>query len=334
MASSFTEKYSKFSVWMCKSPYVPSGICYPEKCVSSAVSVKSEKNDEPVAFSLNGADTDYFGFFEEKYSVKVYLLNDDDGEYIADLFLIPEDRDEMCLLSGLACTQIADPNADAPWQRTGNTITVKLPKIRACGLNSLKTIYSESKTSFKTISGLKAIESPLPQCIHNTGNYLLHETQLSDDSLIPGARIAVYYRMDGHDDYFSLGSFSFQTDIFTSAVLLGCGLVEKVKVYNNPARPQDGYEYVYTTIQGGVGSTLKEEWLYDERLRWCVSYYGEKYWLKSVFPCFIQNGTRVGILKSVTSLPMTADTDIDSGMVRTTLYETSDRIVPEYYYGG
>ena len=328
---SFTQEYRKFSVYMCKDPFVPSGMCYPEKCVSNYVTTSVVKEKSSFVISANNITFGTSSVSAENIAVSAYLV-DDDNEYVTDVFIVPEDRDGICLLEGLACTGVADVNADASWYREGDGIVVKMPKIRSCGLNSLQIYYRSSNISYMTISSLGEITSTLPQFTQNTGSYLLVPSSLTNTNLLPGERVGVYYRMDGHEEYFLLGRFSFQTDVFTSAVIRGCGLVDKVKVYDDPTRPDDGYSYEYIPAEGGIGKTLNDDWLYDERLRWCVEYYGADYWLKSTFPCRLSVGDRIGILKNISDLPYTPDTDIDSSMSKETLSETNDRLVPEYYY--
>lgn len=329
----FSGEYTLINVYMCASPFIPSGICYPEKCVTNGVSMSKKVGSADNAVFSSGFSSSVLSsdFITEAVSISVYL-SDEDDEYTADVFIVPSEGDAMCLLRGLSCTAVTDAEADVSWEREGGSIRVKFPQIRSCGLKSIKTLFREGLISIKETNGQGEITSSLPVFTNNSDGYLDYTVSLSDTKLLPGMRSYVYYRMDGYEDEFLLGSYSFQTDIFTSAVIVGCGLTEKLKVYDDPSDPDSAYSYVHTPVEGGIGHSLADEWLFDTSLRWCVEYYGENYWLKSSFPCRLSNGTRIGILKSVSSLPDTIDTEITSTMAKTELSEASDRIVPDYFY--
>lgn len=330
----YTGEYSLFNVFICASPYAPSGICYPEGCLSGYLTLKTEDTGfRNVLFSSGlSASAASSSFTGENISVTVYLSGEDDGGYSADLFLLPDGRDASCLVSGLSCTAVADAESDTAWERDGSSIRVKFPQIRSCGLTSLKTVHRAGVVTVSEMNGRGEITVSYPVFTNNRDGYLDYSVPLTTSALLPGMKSVVYYRMEGHDEDFYLGSYSFQTDIFTSAGIVGCGLTERLKIYDDPTDPDSGYSYAETPVEGGIGHVMNDDWLFDTRLRWCVEYYGKNYWLKSAYPCRLSNGTRIGILKSANSLPYTPETEITSSMAETELSETNDRIVPEYFY--
>lgn len=323
MARYVTEEYSSVGVWLCPSEYTPSGMCYPDKCVSTYVTTSVITDEPPV----NGWPS--YGF--ETVSVNVYLIEEDGGEYVVNLFLLPSDKTEKEFTP--PCANYTDADTTSPWERSGNHITAYLPVINTCGVTALLTYYSSSGFSETNINPSGEITSAFPEYTHNVDGSIPLSTSLSNTLLIPGRTVSVFFRMYDLPEEYYLGSYSFQTDIFTGAVLLGCGVTVRRKVYNDKNDPEKGYTYEYFPVKGGIGHSLKDEWLYEKELRWCVEYHGERCWLKSVSPCRLSVGSFVAIAKNL-DLPLLPDTDISNANVKKTLSESGDFIVPEMFYQG
>ncbi len=323
MARYVTEEYSSVGVWLCPQQYTPSGMCYPDRCVSTYIST-SVINDKPPV-------SDWLSIGFETLSVNTYLIEEDSGEYTVNLFLLPADRTEKEFTP--PCADYTDADIDSPWERSGDHITAYLPQINTCGVTALVSYYSAAGTGISTISPTGEITSAFPEYTHNRDGSIPLSTALAGKLLIPGRTVSVFFRMyDMPEEYF-LGAFPFQTEIFTGALLLGCGVTIRRKIYRDKNDPDKGYTYEYVPIKGGIGSNLKDEWLFDNNLRWCVEYYGKRYWLKSVYPCRLAAGSFVAVAKDF-SLPKTTDGKISDLNSKRTLSESGDFIMPEIFYGG
>jgi hypothetical protein len=323
MARYITEEYSSVGVWLCPAEYTPSAMCYPDKCVSSYIKTSVVQDVPPVSGWLS------IGF--ETISVTAYLVEEDGGEYIVNLFLLPKDKTEKEFTP--PCADYTDENTHSGWERNGDRITASLPEIRTCGVTALLTYYSSTGFSETAINPTGEITSSFPEYSHNIDGRIPLSTSLTGTLLVPGKTVSVYFRMyDLPEEYF-LGSYNFQTDIFTGAKLLGCGVVVRRKVYKDKNDTDKGYTYEYVPIQGGINSTLKDEWLFSKNLRWCVEYYGERYWLRSAYPCRLPAGSFVAVAKGM-NLPRIPDTAISNLNTKRTLSESADMIVPEIFYQG
>lgn len=330
--SAFTEEYRTFSAYICRSPAMPGGVKYPAAVSQTGISVSGNQGGSLI-MSIGGAQLSSQDFFHQENRVSVYLYKDEYDEYAADVYILPADGDTGCLLNTPA-DAVDGSGKDASWTRDGDALSVKLPELLQCGTAGTRIVWSPAQFSESDVAHLGEITSESPEYTFNRDGYFHMDAGLSGTQLIPGLMIYVYYRLDGIDGWYLLGTFSFQTDIFASAVVTGCALCDRVKVLNNPYKPEDGYTYQYVPKVGGTGSVMKPEWIYDTRLRWSVEFYGETYWLKSVSPCLVSTGRRAAIIKSADSLPSRPDSEIKSTMVRRTLSETGDRIVPDHFYAG
>jgi hypothetical protein len=298
-------------------------MCYPDRCVSTYVKTSVVQDTPPVSGWLE------YGF--ETVSVTAYLIDEDGGEYAVNLFLLPQDKTEREFTP--PCADYTDEDTRSPWERSGDRITAKLPEIRTCGVTALLSYYSEAGLSETGINPIGEIASAFPEYTHNVDGHIPFSTSLAGTLLVPGRTVSVYFRMyDLPEEYF-LGSYNFQTDIFTGTKLLGCGVVVRRKVYKDKNDPEKGYTYEYVPIKGGIGSELNDEWLFSSKLRWCVEYFGERYWLRSVYPCRLPLGSFVAVAKDMT-LPRTCDTDISNLNTKFTLSESDDMLVPEIFYQG
>ncbi len=323
MARYVTEEYSSVSAWLCPAQYTPSGMCYPDRCVSTYVST-SVVNDEPLV-------SDWLSIGFETISVNVYLIEEDGGEYVVNLFLLPAGKTEKEFTP--PCAEYTDADVDSSWERSGDRITAYLPEINTCGVTALVSYYNDDGIGSTAISPYGEITSAFPEYTHNSDGHIPLSTTLAGTLLIPGRTISVFFRMYDLPEEYYLGSYTFQTEIFTGALLLGCGITVRRKVYRDKNDPDKGYTYEYVPIQGGIGSTLKDEWLFDKNLRWCVEYHGQRYWLKSVYPCRLMVGSFVAVAKNF-SLPKVPNVDISDRNTKSTLSESDDFIVPEIFYGG
>lgn len=332
MSAVFTEQYQTFNAYLCKSPANPAGIKYPD-AVSLTGIITRRSSGGQMSISSGNIDLSAQSFFHAELAVTVLMYKDGYEEYPADVYMLPVDKDIACLLNTPA-NAVDGSGSDASWSRDTDLIIVKLPELLQCGTNGIMVMYSETQFSQSDVAHIGEITSTSPKYTFNRDGHFLLDVSLNTTQLIPGYSVYVFYRLDGIDDWFLLGTFSFQTDIFAAATVTGCALCDKVKVYNNPYKPEDGYTYQYKPVVGGIGQTMQPEWLYDTRLRWSVSFYGQTYWLQAIAPCLLNVGKRVTILKGVENLPYTPDPNLASGMVKRELAQTTDRIAPDHFYEG
>lgn len=329
MGRYIAEDYSTINVWLAPAEYTPSGICYPDKCVSAHIRTSVVRDEPPLTAVVNGMPSG-FSFSHETLAVSAYITEEDSGEYVLNVFLLPSDKTEKEFTP--PCADYADADVNSDWERISYRLRAYLPQIRTCGVTSFTTYYTGSGFAVTGVSPTGEIRSAVTEYTHNEDGHIPLETQLTSGLLIPGRTASVFFRMYDLPEEYYLGSFNFQTDIFTGATVIGCGVVTRRKVYKDKNKPEKGYTYEYVPIKGGIGSNLQDEWLFDKNLRWCVEYFGKRYWLKSAYPCRLANGSFAAVAKNF-SLPRDCDPDIDSSCVKTTLSEANDRIVPEKFYG-
>ncbi|PLX68631.1 MAG: hypothetical protein C0603_05620 [Denitrovibrio sp.] len=221
---------------------------------------------------------------------------------------------------------------NVPWSRVGSEIIALLPLPEHCAVEKFLTSYPDNALSYSTPSHVGETDGESLALTFDAGGYVPHKTHLDDTHLIPGEVVSVSYKVNGFEEYHLLGVIDFQTNIFTTATFIGCGLVDRVKVYNNPAQPELGYTYEYQPSEGGIGVQLSDEWIFDTRLRFAVEYRGEVYWLKSVDSSVYELDSRVTVIRGINESPLIPDQNLDQTCTTDTLSETNDRITQDYFY--
>ena len=113
---------------------------------------------------------------------------------------------------------------------------------------------------------------------------------------IPGEYMIVYVWLKGFESQcnpFIWAINWFETPCWTSGIVQGCGLLD-----------EEG-----NVIEGGLGHSFSDAWIGDERLRWLISYKGQKelYWLKCSDFAEYKIGDRVFIQKQGLSKALNYD---------------------------
>jgi len=325
------ERYLTQNIYICKDNYQPNGICYSKLCKQDSLTVTENILSRRVKVFVNGVP---FSSEEYVYSrllqVDAYLTNGKHEEQEIKVYIQPN-SEEGCNEAYPPCSDITDKRK-TEWRVSADRLTAKLPLVESCSVEGFRTNYSEGVVRYDTPPCIGTADGREISLTFDSGGYTEHETRLDRKYLIPGIPADVFYKLKGISDYRYLGSINFQTEIFTSAKIIGCGLVEKFKVYKNPASPEEGFHYEYLPAEGGEGEIPEAEWIYDRRFRYLVEYFNETYWIKPVDFCGYKNGDYAAILKSVSKLPLSPSEDITDADSADTLSEENSRIVQELFY--
>jgi len=327
------ENYSTFDIFLCKTPYTPKGICYKKICKPKDMNISREDIAERVRLFVNGLlvkDTTFISGVRLKIST--YLKNEQTEDvFEMTAYILPEGETEQSMLASPPCseTDVLETNAD--WQTSGEDIECRLPMIYSCSVENFLTLYADVKR-YDTPSHIGEADGKTPELTFDQGGYILHKTDMAAKFLIPGEMVTISYKLDGVEGYHLFASYDFQTEIFTSAEFLGCGPVSQTKKYHNPAKPEEGYSYVYTPVEGGIGYEFEDKWLFDTRVRAAVLYRGKIYWLKISDGTKHALGSRVFIAKKMADLPILPHENFDQSCCTKELDEEKDMVVQEFFY--
>jgi len=309
-----TEEYQTVTAYICKSPYEPSAICHPDVCKPKKLTQKSQS-----VFGITSS-----------IELTAHLIEDKSDDYEVTAFLLADGEGNDAIYSNPSCDN-EGIDWSIRWYRDGDDIVSELPLIRMCGVDGFRTRFSPETVSFSTPEHLGEIEDDNLHFTYEKDRRLIMRTDLKKKHLMPGEAIEVSFKVDGSNAYHPFARYSFQTKIFTTGIFRGCGLMDKIKVLNNPADPDDGFHYEYHPAEGGIGERIRDEWGFDDRLLWAVEHMGELFWIRSVSGADYEIGQRVVIAKSMKNLPLISEPDVKSNMVKERL-TTSDFIVPEHFY--
>jgi len=328
-----TNRYKPLDIFICKETYEPKGICYGKTCKPKNLSVKDEILTEMIRVFVNGVPvSDNKKITGRRLTINTYIAKEGFDTQTMTAYILPEGKDTLCLFASPACVDIDTLDADTKWHRTGNDIVAELPLPDNCGVEKFHTVYATGVSSETTPSHIGTADGETVSLTFDDGGLILHKTDMGRKQLIPGSLVTVSYKLKGFKELYPFTIFDFQTNIFTSATFTGCGLVEKIKVYKDPARPELGYTYEYNPVEGGIGKTLIDEWIFDTRLRFAVEYRGETRWMKTTDFAKYKIGYRVAVVKSINNAPLTPKADITQADSSETISETNDIIVSELFY--
>lgn len=328
-----SDRYLTPDIYICKDKYQPRGICYGTVCSSKGISSINKTVTETVSMYINGEKIgDVTSVTSRQLKINVNLSPESGTEQRMTAYIMPQDSSDECMLGYPPCRDI-DADSKVKWYTSGDFIIAELPLAEHCAVTGFKTVYSSDQTRLDTPSSIGEADGERVTLTFDDGGKTLHRTSMSEKYLIPGEQAEVSYSLRGVEGYYHLAVIDFQTQIFTSAIFLGCGLTKRQRVYNNPARPELGYTYKHLPYTGGVGESIQTDWCYEEDYRICVSYRGGEYWIKSTDHTPYSIGDRVFIMKDSSDLPLRTDS-ADSGDVSDKLSEYDDIAVPEYFYHG
>ncbi len=304
--ASTQDRYQTLDIYICKETYEPKGICYGKTCKPKSISETEETLSKTVKTYVNGVlVSEYEHITARHIQVDAYIaLVGFDNLNIA-AYILPNGADEACLLSTPSCSEFDPLEADVKWSRSDDNILAVLPLPEHCAVEKFLTIYPDNTQSYTTLHTSGKLTVSRWHSHSMTAATYCTKCHWIKKRLIPGELVSVSYKLNGFSEYHLLGVIDFQTNIFTRAKLVGHGLVEKIKVYNNPAKPELGYSYEYRPVEGGIGKALEDVWIYDTRLRFAVEYRGEVYWLKSVDFSRYEPDSKVTIVRSIHEAPIT-----------------------------
>ena len=323
-----TSEYSAQTIYICRSVFRPKAVCYGKVCRPAETRVKNTLTTDTVSLYINGVPFSTAG--TKRVNVDVFITKSSEPQNIT-VYILPEKSDPSCLTLFPPCSTAETLSDVAPWKREGDYIAAELPLVEHCGVESFRTDYTKEAFRLETPARKGHADGRKVTLTFDAGGYIKHRTRLDRQYLVPGYDIYVSFKMNGLGTYSTFAFFSFQTNIFTSAVVKGCGLAEKKKFYTDPHKPELGYYYQYVPAEGGEGALPKPEWIYDIRFRYMVSFKGADYWIKPAAFAVFSPGDRAAIIKGGV-FPMEPDPEADSSCVKDTLSEQSDRIVSEYFY--
>lgn len=327
------DRYLTPDIFICRDTYEPKGICAKKVCRPKSIQTDDVTLTKRVKVFCNGVlvsdDTNITG---KRLEISPYLTTESALEQEMTVYILADGADPVCMASYPPCTDIDALETGVDWRFDGEYIRAELPLPEHCAVESFMTIYSDRAASYTTPGHTGVADGENISLTFDEGGYVSHKTSVHKPLMIPGETVSVSYKLRGFAEYHAFAFIDFQTNIFTSAFFAGAGIIEKVKVYKNPARPEDGYTYADTPVDGGLGSRVKPEWIYDTRLRFAVEYRGETFWMRPVDLADYRIGDRVAVVKSIDKAPLKPSDGITQEDAAEKLSVSDDRIVQELFY--
>lgn len=327
------DRYLTLDIFLCRGVYEPKGICIKKTCKGRSLSVKSDGLSNRIKIYVNGVRIQgSFVSSLKNTAVDVYLTKEKNLTQQMTVYMLADGASPACMTLYPPCSDIEANDQSVDWEFDGEYVNAKLPLPDHCAVERFMTVYSDRTYRYDTPGHTGETDGESLSLTFDEGGFMTHSTSVDRNYLIPGAKVSVSYKLKGFKEYIPFAFIDFQTNVFTSGIFAGAGLLEKTKVYNNPARPEKGYTYETVIAAGGLGCLLEPEWIYDTRLRFAVDYRGEIFWLRSADFAGYRLGERVTIIKGADELPLTPSEDISSDDIAEALSETRDVIVSELFY--
>ncbi|PLX66000.1 MAG: hypothetical protein C0602_12775 [Denitrovibrio sp.] len=329
-----SENYITPNIYICKAVYEPRGICYGKVCRKRSMSIRNSGVLSNIRMFVNGmrAETSVVSA-RQKTDIDVYLSTHEDKPQTVTAFILQDGADPECIKAYPPCSNIEALTLGAKWHRSGDYITAELPLPEHCGVEYFRTDFSDTAVRMDYPSHIGEADGENVQLTFDDGGVVYHKTRLDRQYLVPGYEVSVSFKLAGFDEFQPFAFFRFETNIFTTAKVLGCGLVQKEKVYQNILKPDTSYTYEYVCKDGGEDVTAKPEWIYDTRFRYLIEYRDKRYWLRSSDFASYEAGETVAVIRSTDKMPLTADTMPSNKDVKNTMSEDNDIIVSEHFYG-
>lgn len=329
-----TASYLTPNIYICKSVFQPRGICYGKVCRQRSIRVRETGPLANISMYVDGQKADTRAVSaRQTVEIDAYMTTDEDKPQTVTAYILQDGKDPACLKSFPPCSDIYALNTAARWNRDGDYIKAELPLPEHCGVEHFRTDFSDYSFRFDYPAHMGHSDGENLTLTFDDGGLIYHKTRLDRRYLIPGCEVAVSFKLAGFEEYQGFAFYRFETNIFTTAKILGCGIVEKQKVYKNILKPELGYTLEYIAVEGGEGAVAEEEWIYDTRFRYLVEYRGENFWLKTSDFYVYQPDDTAAIIRSIDELPLTPE-EPSYKDVKNTLSEDNDIIVPEYFFGG
>jgi len=329
-----TENYLTPNIYICKSTYQPRGICYGKVCRKRSMTVRSTSPLTNINMYINGGKADNsMVSANQTVEINAYICTEGDKPQTVTAYILENGKDAACLKSYPPCSDIVALTLAARWERSGDYIKAELPLPEHCGVENFRTDFSDYAFRFDYPAHIGHSDGENLKLTFDDGGLIYHKTRLDRKYLIPGCEVVISFKLTGFNEYQPFAFYRFETNIFTTAEILGCGIVGEEKVYKNILKPELGYTYENVAIEGGKGAEVEDEWIYNTDFRYLVRYRDKNYWLRTSDFHIYKPGDTAAVIRSANAMPLTPEEPSHIG-VGDTLSENNDMIVPEHFFGG
>lgn len=252
------------NVYLCKDRWEAEGIC----------TVKGRSTGIEI---YENASLAVFGF---PRFMDVYL--DPDGNAYADninMLLSDGAESEEFLLHNPPCSPSPVRKGRLSYTADDDEAVFSFPRLGFCGLDKYVIRYGLGTIAYLSPANLGEIESSVPRYTGNPTEEV--KVSLNGTLLTPGETVSIAFTLLGEERELMYRSEIFETSVWTSAVVTGCGLYA------------DGGFY-----EGGRGVSYDEDRFNHGDLRWEVDYRGTAYALKASDFTAYSIGERAAVVKN------------------------------------
>lgn len=314
------------NVFMCPDPWQPRAVCDGATCTASIRTETKYKrkssNRVTVSYRVANLQTvkevDVPNVSEKRLYVYQPIAKDSShaGKKLVQQYLFKDTVTSPYCVVGRVCSEIE--KTIFTWHRTeADNVKVEIPVPQFCGLQNLFIIYQNGsyREIFPNHNG--EIVSDTMQLAMGSPYY---EKYLGIEALIiAGNSYPVYYRSVAPRDLdHYLGYFRFETELLTSAEVVGCG------VY------RDG-----EWVKGGEGQGWDDFYALESDFVWILKYRGYLYKVKPLDNTAWSVGSVIYIGKNILSQSVFTSDEMNESAISESLFD-SDSILPLkiYNYGG
>ncbi|WP_022852021.1 hypothetical protein [Limisalsivibrio acetivorans] len=290
-----------FNVYLCPDPWEPSGICVKNAC-SRGISYSVENRS-----LLSGVDERYLPL----------TVNAEIGrrgnEGSAGIHTVLRDKNCLDVIPFSPCGSILPENRRISYYYSDSKLAYYINMPDICGLESVSIVWGKDSFTIHTPSSSGEITGRNPGYVwSDTETFYINPR---DKYPVPGTSVTVNLKLKNGASIYYASSF-FETELFTSAVTVGCGLWS------------DG-----VFLEGGEGVEFNGEWVGSSDLRWLVDFRKKRYALKPSDYFDYGLDSRVCIGKGIIGSGLQPLGSFSSASVRETLDEEADLILPVALYG-
>ncbi len=245
----------------------------------------------------------------------VYM--DQDGTAHADamtVLLSDGTESEEFLLHNPPCAKSPLRKGALSYSAEEGELVFSFPRLAFSGFGGYVIRMGEGSVSYITPGRIGEINRTVPEYTGSSPeNFRL---MFSDTGVAPGETVSVMFTLAGSAEEFIYRSSVFETSVWTSAVIAGCGLY------------RDGAFY-----EGGEGTEFEPERFAHSDFRWAVEFRGQPYALKAADFTRFLIGERAAVVKNGLDGNAQTTGKASQASARDTLDE-DDIIVPFRFYGG
>ncbi|QAR34098.1 hypothetical protein EP073_11995 [Geovibrio thiophilus] len=245
----------------------------------------------------------------------VYL--DSDGTAHADsmsVLLSDGTESDEFLLHNPPCAKSPVRKGSLSYAAEDGELVFSFPRLAFSGLSRYVIRFGAASVSYLTPARIGEITGTAPGFTGSSPETLT--LRFTDTGIAPGETASVSFTLLGGGEELMYRSSVFETSVWTSAKITGCGLYKDDAFY-----------------EGGEGAEFDGERFTHEDFRWAVEFRGMPYALKAAdFTRFVMN-ERAAVVKNGLGGSAPTTGKASSGSVRDVL-EEGDMIVPFVFYGG